>query len=113
MRRSLHDSDYVFDVRCLPNPYWEESLRKLTGRDDAVIDFLQSHHEVKEMIASIADFIEKWLPFFSKENRSYLNVSIGCTGGHHRSVHIVENLAEYFKEFEDTHFSVRHRDLEN
>ncbi len=108
-----NDSDYVFDVRCLPNPYWEESLRKLTGKDEAVIDFLQSHHEVKAMIASIADFIEKWLPFFSKENRSYLNVSIGCTGGHHRSVHIVENLAEHFKKFEDTHFSVRHRDLEN
>ncbi len=108
-----NDSDYVFDIRCLPNPYWEESLRKLTGKDDAVIDFLQSHNEVKEMIISIADFIEKWLPFFTKENRSYLNVSIGCTGGHHRSVHIVENLAAHFKNFEDTHISVRHRDLEN
>ena len=108
-----NDTDYVFDVRCLPNPYWEESLRKLTGKDDPVIEFLQSHNEVNEMITSIAQFIEKWLPYFSKENRSYLNVSVGCTGGHHRSVHIIEYLAEHFKNFEDTHISIRHRDLEN
>ena len=76
-----NDSDYVFDVRCLPNPYWEKSLRELTGKDEEVVEFLQSHNEVKEMINSITRFIEKWLPLFSKENRSYLNVSIGCTGG--------------------------------
>ena len=108
-----NDSDYVFDVRCLPNPYWEKSLRNLTGKDAEVINFLQSHDEVKKMIHSISEFIEKWLPLFSKENRSYLNVSIGCTGGHHRSVHITEFLAEHFKNFKDTHISVRHRDLEN
>ena len=108
-----NDSDYVFDVRCLPNPYWEKSLRELTGKDNAVIDFLQSHNEVKEMIDSIANFIEMWLPYFAKENRSYLSVSIGCTGGHHRSVHIVENLMRRFNNFDDTHISIRHRDLEN
>ena len=108
-----NDSDYVFDVRCLPNPYWEKSLRELTGKDEEVVEFLQSHSEVKEMIESITHFVEKWLPFFSKENRSYLNVSIGCTGGHHRSVHVIECLAEHFKYFKDTHISVRHRDLES
>lgn len=106
------DSDYVFDVRCLPNPYWEKSLRELTGKDNEVIDFLQSHEEVTQMIDSIAIFIEKWLPFFIKENRSYLSVSIGCTGGHHRSVHVTEYLSSRFNHFKDTHVSVRHRDLE-
>ncbi len=81
-----NDSDYVFDVRCLPNPYWEKTLRELTGKNTEVIEFLQSHDEVKQMIDSISGFIEKWLPHFAKENRSYLSVSIGCTGGHHRSV---------------------------
>ncbi len=108
-----NDSDYVFDVRCLPNPYWEKSLRDLTGKDTEVIDFLQSHDEVTQMIRSISEFIEKWLPLFAKENRSYLSVSIGCTGGHHRSVHITESLAKHFEDFKDTHISVRHRDLEN
>ena len=108
-----NDSDYVFDVRCLPNPYWEKSLRNLTGKDTEVINFLQSHDEVKQMIRSISEFIEKWLPLFAKENRSYLSVSIGCTGGHHRSVHITEFLAQHFENFNDTHISVRHRDLEN
>jgi len=107
-----NDSDYVFDVRCLPNPYWEQHLRKLTGHDSEVIDYLQSHDEVKQMIASISDFIGHWLPHFVRENRSYLSVSIGCTGGQHRSVHIAEYLATRFRKFEDKHVSVRHRDLE-
>lgn len=106
------DSDYVFDVRCLPNPYWEKSLRELTGKDDEVVEFLQSHDEVIQMIDSISEFIEKWLPLFIKENRSYLSVSIGCTGGHHRSVHVTEYLSNRFDDFNDTHVSIRHRDLE-
>jgi len=107
-----NDSDYVFDVRCLPNPYWEKSLRELTGQDKEVVEYLQSHDEVKQMIDSIASFIEKWLPLFIKENRSYLSVSIGCTGGQHRSVHIAEYLAKRFKDIDDTHASIRHRNLE-
>ncbi len=107
-----NDSDYVFDVRCLPNPYWEQHLRKLTGHDPEVIDYLQSHPEVKQMIDSISSFIEHWLPQFVRENRSYLSVSIGCTGGQHRSVHIAEYLANRFMKFDDKHVSVRHRDLE-
>ena len=107
-----NDSDYVFDVRCLPNPYWEQHLRKLTGHDQDVIDYLQSHDEVKQMINSIAEFVENWLPHFEKENRSYLSVSIGCTGGQHRSVHIAENLGDRFRKFKSNNVSVRHRDLE-
>jgi UPF0042 nucleotide-binding protein len=106
------DSDYVFDVRCLPNPYWEPSLRDLSGKDTEVIEFLQSHDEVIEMIDSISSFVKKWLPLFIKENRSYLSVSIGCTGGHHRSVHVTEYLSNRLNTFQDTHVSVRHRDLE-
>ena len=107
-----NDSDYVFDVRCLPNPYWEQKLRKLTGHDQNVIDYLQSHEEVKQMINSIRNFVEQWLPHFEKENRSYLSISIGCTGGQHRSVHIAEVLADIFQKFETNSVSVRHRDLE-
>lgn len=106
------DSDYVFDVRCLPNPYWEQKLRKLTGHDPEVIEYLQSHEEVTQMLDSIGNFIEMWLPHFINENRSYLSVSIGCTGGQHRSVHITEYLSERFKKFKDKEVSVRHRDLE-
>ena len=107
-----NDSDYVFDVRCLPNPYWEQHLRKLTGHDQEVIDYLQSHNEVKQMINSIGEFVEDWLPHFEKEKRSYLSVSIGCTGGQHRSVYITENLGDRFRKFETNNVSVRHRDLE-
>ena len=96
----------------MPNPYWENSLRELTGKDTEVIEFLQSHDEVEQMINSISGFIEKWLPLFIKENRSYLSVSIGCTGGHHRSVHVTESLSSHFNDFKDTQVSVRHRDLE-
>jgi UPF0042 nucleotide-binding protein len=107
-----NDSDYVFDVRCLPNPYWEKNLRELSGKDPDVIEYLQSYDEVKEMIDSIESFIEKWLPLFARDNRSYLSVSIGCTGGHHRSVHVAEYLSERLGGFNDTHISVRHRDLD-
>jgi UPF0042 nucleotide-binding protein len=107
-----NDSDYVFDVRCLPNPYWEKNLRELSGKDPDVIEYLQSYDEVKEMIDSIESFIEKWLPLFARDNRSYLSVSIGCTGGHHRSVHVAEYLSERLGGFKDTRISVRHRDLD-
>ena len=106
-----NDSNYVFDVRCLPNPFWEQRLRKLTGQDPEVIDFLQSHTEVRQMITSIGDFIVHWLPLFIKENRSYLSISIGCTSGQHRSVHIAEYLADRFKHPDGQQVSVRHRDL--
>ena len=106
-----NDSNYVFDVRFLPNPYWEQHLRNLTGYHPEVIDYLQSHEEVKQMISSIGDFIEYWTPHFSRESRNYLCISIGCTGGQHRSVHITEFLADRFRKSSDKHVLVRHRDL--
>ena len=106
------DSDYIFDVRCLPNPYWTTELRGLTGQDEEVIKFLERHVSVQEMFDSIRLFLEKWIPFFESENRSYLSVSIGCTGGQHRSVYMTERLSKYFSERIDANISKRHRELE-
>lgn len=91
------DADYVFDVRMLPNPHYEPSLRRLTGRDPAVIDFLDKEPVVAEMIQHITQFLYRWLPEHLKEHRSYVTVAIGCTGGQHRSVYLVEQLAARFK----------------
>ncbi len=91
-----NDADFIFDVRCLPNPHWETELRHLTGRDNAVINFLQGQPKVQQMRQHLIDFFEIWIPQFEKENRSYLTVAIGCTGGHHRSVYLAEQLAQHF-----------------
>jgi UPF0042 nucleotide-binding protein len=91
------DADFVFDVRSLPNPYWELPLRSLTGRDAAVIDYLKGHASVRSMIADLTAFLEKRIGEFSQANRSYLTIAIGCTGGQHRSVYIAEQLAEHFR----------------
>jgi len=91
------DADFVFDVRSLPNPFWEHSLRDLTGRDAAVIEFLSSHVSVRTMIADLAGFLERRLQEFSLANRSFLTIAVGCTGGQHRSVYIAEKLAEHFR----------------
>lgn len=105
------DSDFVFDVRCLPNPHWEPSLRPLTGQDPGVIEFLQSYEIVDRMFQQIADFIENWVPEFEAQNRYYLTVSIGCTGGQHRSVYLSEILSAHFKD-KLKNVSLRHRELE-
>lgn len=105
------DSDFVFDVRCLPNPHWEPSLRPLTGQDPGVIEFLQSYEIVDRMFQQIADFIENWVPEFEAQNRYYLTVSIGCTGGQHRSVYLSEILTKHFKD-KLKNVSLRHRELE-
>lgn len=89
-------SDLVFDVRCLPNPYWIEELRPLNGKDQPVIDFLRKDSLVQSMFEDIRGFVEKWLPHYEAQNRHYLTVSIGCTGGQHRSVYICEQLGRYF-----------------
>ncbi|HBA35458.1 MAG TPA: RNase adapter RapZ, partial [Gammaproteobacteria bacterium] len=86
------DADFLFDVRCLPNPHWDITLRSLTGRDKEVIDFLDAHTEVQDMFHSIRDFLDQWIPAFQRENRAYLTVCIGCTGGQHRSVYLSEKL---------------------
>jgi len=90
------DADFVFDVRSLPNPYWEPGMAALTGRDQPVVEFLQRHEAVRRMLGDIGDFVEKWIPDMARTNRSYLTVAIGCTGGQHRSVYLVERLAERF-----------------
>jgi RNase adapter protein RapZ len=91
------DADFVFDVRSLPNPHWETALRKLNGRDAAVIEYLAGFASVRSMIADLTAFLEKRLSEFSQANRSYLTIAIGCTGGQHRSVYIAEQLAEHFR----------------
>jgi UPF0042 nucleotide-binding protein len=103
------DADLVFDVRCLPNPHYDPVLRPLTGRDKPVIDFLKSDANVLAMLGDIRDYVGKWLPCFVKDNRSYLTVALGCTGGQHRSVYMVEELAGYFRG--QSQLLVRHREL--
>jgi len=104
------DTDFVFDVRCLPNPHWEVDLKPLTGRDQAVVKYLQNYPEVEEMFTSIYGFLVDWIPRFEKENRSYMTISIGCTGGQHRSVYLAERIVAEFKAARDN-LSLRHRDL--
>lgn len=103
------DADLVFDVRNLPNPFWKQELRVCTGRDQAVIDFLDDEAEVQAMFTDIYDFLHKWLPSF-KQNRRYLTVAIGCTGGQHRSVYLCEKLYKAFRT-DYTQTQVRHREL--
>jgi len=103
------DSDLVFDVRCLPNPHYDPKLRPLTGRDKAVIEFLENATGSQEMFGDIRDFVERWLPGFIADNRSYLTVAIGCTGGQHRSVYLAEKLARHFEHQQQV--LVRHREL--
>lgn len=103
-------ADYIFDVRCLPNPYWEESIRHLNGMDSQIIEFLQDKPEVQQMCDDIAKFIDTWLPAFEADNRSYLTLAIGCTGGRHRSVYTANRLAAWFKQ-KKSNVQVQHRDL--
>ena len=107
------DADFVFDIRCLPNPHWEPELRPLTGRDPRVAAFLEGQPQVKEMIEHLQGFLEAWLPRFQAGNRSYLTVALGCTGGQHRSVYMAERLAAHFRAKGDEGASVgiRHREL--
>ena len=91
------DADFVFDARTLPNPYWEPALKPLTGRDPKVVEFLEASPKVERLLADIAGFIEARLPEYEAANRGYLTVAVGCTGGQHRSVYLVERLAEHFR----------------
>ena len=103
-------ADLVFDVRCLPNPYYVPALRPLTGRDKPIADYLAAQPLVGEMIGDIAGYIKKWLPHFKAQNRHYLTVCIGCTGGQHRSVYVAESLGRIFAQ--ETATIVRHRMLD-
>lgn len=104
------DADFVFDARCLPNPHWEAELRPFTGRDPAVAEYLEKQPVVGEMIEEIQAFIERWIPRFERESRNYLTVAIGCTGGQHRSVYLVERLGSYFGQRYPSVIT-RHREL--
>jgi len=104
------DSDLVFDVRCLPNPYWDPQLRSFTGQDQAIIDFLAAENLVNEMFSDIDQFLKKWLPEFQANNRTYMTISIGCTGGQHRSVYMAERLYRSYQQHYDN-VQVRHREL--
>ena len=105
------ESDFVFDVRFLPNPHWDPSLQPLTGLDEPVKNYLAKHWEVNNFIYQTANYMQQWLPLLQKNNRSYLTISIGCTGGQHRSVYIAEQLAELFSAH-GQQVQIRHRSLE-
>jgi UPF0042 nucleotide-binding protein len=102
--------DFVFDVRCLPNPHWEPALRALTGRDQAVADFLEKSPEVAQMHQDLIRFLDRWIPRFETDGRSYLTIAIGCTGGQHRSVYMVEALHRHLDRA-GHRVMVRHREL--
>lgn len=102
------DADFVFDVRCLPNPYWEPELREFSGFDQEIIDYLESKHIVNKMYNSIIDFLETWLVHFTT-SKNYITIAIGCTGGQHRSVYISERIAKYYEKIYPT--IIRHRDI--
>lgn len=104
------NADYVFDARCLPNPHWEPHLRAMTGRDPAVAEFLQGQPLVEQFIADTSEFLRRWIPCFKADNRNYLTIGIGCTGGQHRSVYLVERLGNAFRAEYD-HVLIRHREL--
>ncbi|MBI3144839.1 MAG: RNase adapter RapZ [Pseudogulbenkiania sp.] len=102
------DADFVFDVRCLPNPHYDKNLRPLTGQDAEIVAYFAQYPMVADLLADIRQFLTKWLPAFRQDNRSYLTVAIGCTGGQHRSVFIAESLA---KSFTGEQVLLRHRQL--
>ena len=105
------DADLVFDVRCLPNPHWVPELRSMTGLDEGVEKFLGAETEVRDMQADIEKYLERWLPSFIANNRSYITVAIGCTGGQHRSVYLAQNLYQIStSRFNDV--QIRHRQLD-
>lgn len=105
-----YGTDFIFDVRCLPNPYWSAPLRPMTGKDAPVAEFLQQHKTVNKMADDISKFFIDWTPIFEAENRAYLTVSVGCTGGRHRSVYIVEKVSESIKSKIDQ-ITVKHREI--
>ena len=104
------DADVVFDVRCLPNPYWKAELRDFSGLDQPVVDYLATQVDVEEMFQDIFGYLNKWLPRFAASNRAYVTVAIGCTGGHHRSVYLAERLGAALRTGL-RNLQVRHRDL--
>ncbi|MEJ6655475.1 MAG: RNase adapter RapZ, partial [Pseudomonas sp.] len=104
------DADLVFDVRCLPNPYWKPDLRPFSGKDQQIRDYLDAEPDVQDMYQDIHHFLQKWLPRYAAGERSYMSIGIGCTGGHHRSVYIAERLVRELGA-DSPNLLIRHRDL--
>lgn len=104
------DADMVFDARCLPNPFWEPALKPLTGQDEEVVRYLENQPEAAKMLQSLKSFLDQWIPAFEQDNRAYLNIAIGCTGGQHRSVYLVDKIAEHLSGKRES-VIVRHREL--
>jgi UPF0042 nucleotide-binding protein len=104
------DADFIFDVRCLPNPHWQTELRPLTGLDQEVVQFLEQHDDVETMLKDILDFLGRWIPHFDNSNRKYLNIAVGCTGGQHRSVYLISRLGAELTKIREN-IIVRHREL--
>ncbi len=104
------DADLIYDVRCLPNPFWDMTLREKSGQDPEVVAFLNQHPLPQQMFTDISRFVENWLPHYIESNRSYITVAIGCTGGHHRSVFLAERLGKHFSQ-QQPDVQIRHRDL--
>lgn len=105
------EADLIFDMRCLPNPYWDPSLREMTGLDQPIMEYLEGHNTVTRMLNNISSFMKDWLPSYAASNRSYLTIALGCTGGRHRSVYMAEQLAAQLAQ-SGWRITVRHRDLD-
>lgn len=104
------DADFTFDVRCIPNPYWEPSLRTFNGLNPVVAEYLQKQPQTNKLITDITQFLETWLPCYEIDNRNYMTIAIGCTGGQHRSVYVVEQLAQHFRT-KQFNVQIRHREI--
>lgn len=104
------DCDFVFDVRCLPNPYWHAEIRPFTGLETPVQEFLETKPETQEMLKSIISFLEIWIPKFEQSNRTYMTIGLGCTGGQHRSVYLTDQIYNYFHTLREN-VLIRHREL--
>ncbi len=105
------DADFIFDMRCLPNPYWDPALREYTGLDQPIIEYLEGHNTVTRMLNNLVTFLSDWLPSYASSNRSYLTIALGCTGGRHRSVFMAEQLSHQLAHA-GWRVTVQHRDLD-
>jgi len=105
------DSDFVFDARCLPNPYWQPELRGATGKDASVQAFLSAQPQAQKMLLDLQQFLDHWIPHMEQDNRRYLTIAVGCTGGQHRSVFLCEQLLHYYQQ-KHQHVNIRHRELD-
>ena len=105
------DADFVFDARCLPNPHWDPKLRPLSGRDAAIREYFGKHPEVEAWFTDVRDYLKRWLPRFEAEQRGYVTIAIGCTGGRHRSVYLAERLADDVRQARE-HVVAFHRELD-